>query len=204
MYGMLSAQKRFLPLCQALSDVGRPTLPGIAIRPLPDGFPLPRCLHLIPNIDADISGTPGIAAHGHRASGADDLNRPVIALCSIDEASLDHRVHGVAVIEDQTRVIISFDGNGLSINDPLSNHRASHRYDTLRRAQYPGQQSEVIDSQIKEAPTSLLVKPGAPSPGGTTPAKDSVSPIASSQGASRDQLRHGLNGRRNGTPPAPH
>src|SRR5260221_10724099 len=140
MYGMLSAQKRFLPFREALCDVGRSTLPDVGRLSLrPECFPLPWSPHLIPTIDTDLFRLPGIATHGQRATSADELDCPVLALRRINEARLNHRVHCIAMIQEQCRIVIGFDGDGFPIDNALRDGWDSHRHHALCGAKQSGE-----------------------------------------------------------------
>src|SRR5215467_10167994 len=118
MQGMLATEPRLFPFREALSDVSRPALPGIGLLlPQLEGFPPTCSLHLIPAVDAHLFWLPGVATHGQRAVGADELDCPVFALGCVDEACLNDRVHRVPMIQKQRRVVIGLDCDGLAIDD---------------------------------------------------------------------------------------
>src|SRR5258708_268940 len=205
---MLAVQQWLFPFREALSDVGSATLPDIGLLlPQPEGFPATRSLHPIITIEAHLLWLPGIATHRQRASGADHLNRPVFALGREDEASLNDRVHRVAMIQEQRRVVIGLNRNGLTIDDAVRDGCSRQRHHALRGAKESGEQGDVIHSQIKETPAAFLIEPGTPRPGWAAGAADPMSGKDSPNRPRGKSLRHELKGGSNGIggrPPQTH
>src|SRR5260370_16660427 len=111
---MLATKLRLFPRGQTLSDVGRATLPDIGLLlPQLDGFPPTWGLHLVPTVDAHLFWLPGVATHGQRAIGADELDCPVLALRRVDEAGLNDRVHRFSIIQTHRRVVLASTPNAL-------------------------------------------------------------------------------------------
>src|SRR5258708_21021645 len=125
---MLATKPRLFPRSQALSDVGRATLPDIGLLlPQLDGFPPTWGLHLVPTVDAHLFWLPGVATHGQRAIGADELDCPVLALRRVDEARLNYRVHRVSMIQEQRRVVIGFNPTVFAIGEPPPDRASTPR-----------------------------------------------------------------------------
>src|SRR6266571_4147056 len=102
---MLTAEDGLLTFGEAFGDVGCSAFPEVgAVSGVLD-LPLSRGFVGVANIDGDIFGIPVVASHSHSPACADDLDGPVVALCAVDEAGLNHGVDGVAVIENERSVI---------------------------------------------------------------------------------------------------
>jgi sugar phosphate permease len=87
MQGMLTKKHRLFPFCEALSDIGSPTLPYIGLLlPQQIGFPPTWSFDLISTVDAHLFWLPGVATHGQRTAGADQLHCPVFALGLVADA----------------------------------------------------------------------------------------------------------------------
>src|SRR5579859_6547070 len=109
---MLAAQQWLFPFRKALSDIGRATLPDIGPRLLRlEDFPVTRSHHSIATIEAHLPWLPGIATHRKRSTGAQQLHRPLLALGREDKARLNDRIHSVAMIQEQRRVVIGLNPN---------------------------------------------------------------------------------------------
>ena len=116
-------------------------------------------------------GRPVLADHLDDALAAVELDaRHAVALDG--EAGGDHRVAGVAEVEQEVGVVVRSDLDQLAVDDALGDGGAGHGHHALGRADDAGEGGDVVDAEVEHGAAARLVEPLPPV--GTGPAVEAA------------------------------